>query len=118
MATWQEKAKAKRDAVNSLIPEQWRLKFIPTAEEQRDITGEYLWQFLSKTEVQITESTAEQIVHQTTSGHWKAEDVAKAFCHRAALAHQFVRLLYPFYVRIAIGYAHSYLAQLLARDIL
>lgn len=89
--SWEAKAKSKRDAVNDLIPKEWRFTSpIPSAEEQRDVTGEYIWQFLTKREVEITETDAVDIVKQTTTGQWKAEEVIKAFCHRAALAHQIV----------------------------
>ena len=89
--SWRDKATAKRDSVNTLIPEPWRLKSpIPTAEEQRDVTGKYVWQYLSDREIEITEANAVAIVKHTTSGQWKAEEVVKAFCHRASLAHQLV----------------------------
>lgn len=91
MQTWQEQAKTKRDSINSLIPENWRLTSpIPSVEEQRDVTGEYLRQYLSEREVEITESDAVAIAKHTTTGEWKAEEVVKAFCHRASLAHQIV----------------------------
>ena len=88
--SWQDTARAKRDSVNNLIPEQWRLKSIPSAEEQRDVTGKYIWQFLSEREAEITETNAVDIAKNTTTGHWTAEEVTRAFCHRAALAHQLV----------------------------
>ena len=89
--SWQTAAKAKRDATNKLIPEQWRFtSTIPTAEEQRDVTGDYIWRYLSKREIEITETDAVDIVKHTTTGQWKAEEVIKAFCHRASLAHQLV----------------------------
>lgn len=87
---WQNIAKAKRDSVNNLIPESWRLKSIPSAQEQRDVTGTYICQFLSEREVDITETNAVDIVKHTTTGQWTAEEVTSAFCHRAALAHQLV----------------------------
>ena len=89
--SWQEKAKTKREAVLNLIPAEWRLSGpVPTAEEQRDITGPYIQQFLSNREIEITETDAVGIVGHTTSGQWKAEEVIRAFAHRAALAHQLV----------------------------
>lgn len=92
--SWQEKAKAKRESVNSLIPEEWRLKTpVPSAEQQRDVTGKFAWQYLSPREVEITEQGAVDILKHITTGQWTAEEVTKAFCHRAALAHQFVSLL-------------------------
>lgn len=88
---WQTLAKQKRDSVNALIPEQWLLKLpIPSAQEQRDVTGKYIQQYLTPREVEITETDAVGIVKKTTSGIWKAREVTEAFCHRAALAHQLV----------------------------
>ena len=91
MSTWQEKAQAKRESLLAAIPPEWRLaQPAPPAEEQRDITGTYLHQFLNPQEIEITETDAVGIVARTSTGQWKAEDVARAFCHRAALAHQIV----------------------------
>ena len=89
--TWQVKAAAKRESVNKLIPHEWRLTSpIPAPEEQRDVTGKFIWQYLTEREVEITETDAVDLVRQTTTGKWTAEEVARAFCHRAALAHQLV----------------------------
>ena len=56
---WQTLAKSKREAILAAIPKEWRLEYIPPAEEVRDVTGEYLWQFLSEQEKEITETDAE-----------------------------------------------------------
>jgi len=88
---WQTLAKEKREAINALIPDKWLLKSVlPSVEERRDVTGVYIQQFLSPKEIQITETDAVGIVAKTTTGTWKALEVAEAFCHRAALAHQLV----------------------------
>lgn len=87
---WKTQAKAKREAIDNSIPEKWRLKSIPSPEQQRDVTGDYVRQYLNKQEIEITETDAVGIVAKTTTGEWKAADVAEAFCHRAALAHQLV----------------------------
>jgi amidase len=87
----------KRDSLNSLIPQSWLLSTpLPSAEEQRDVTGKYIQQFLSSREVEITEIDAVGIVNKTTSGVWKAREVAEAFCHSAAVPHQMVCYLKPF----------------------
>jgi amidase len=91
--SWQALAEKKRDSVTALIPKEWILSSIPTVEEQKDVTGEYIWQFLSPKEKEITETDAVGIVEKTTSGAWSAVEVTKAFCHRAAIAHQLVLLL-------------------------
>lgn len=88
--SWQQVAKAKREAIAESIPQPWRIDAIPSAAEQRDVTGDYIHQWLSQEEIEITEMDAVDIVEKTSAGIWSAEDVARAFCHRASLAHQLV----------------------------
>jgi amidase len=90
LSSWRQEAKAKRDSVNALIPGAWLLPSIPSSTEQKDVTGGYIRQFLTDKEIEITETDACGIVLRTASGAWKAREVAEAFCHRAALAHQLV----------------------------
>jgi amidase len=90
---WQSLAEKKRDSITSLIPKEWILHSVPTVEEQKDVTGEYIWQYLSPEEKEITETDAVGIVEKTTGGKWSCVTVAKAFCHRAAIAHQLVTML-------------------------
>lgn len=45
---------------------------------------------LSQQELDITESYATDIVAKIAKGEWTAEDVTRAFCKRAAIAHQLV----------------------------
>jgi amidase len=92
MATWQERAQAKREAILAAIPQEWRIENPPN-EQQVDVTGSFIQQFLTSREVEITETTADDIVKHTVSGRWSAEEVARAFCHRAALAHQLVSMI-------------------------
>jgi amidase len=92
---WQELAESKRRAVSDLIPAEWRLPTpLPTPKDQKDVTGSYVQQYLTDREIEITESDAVKIVEQTAKGNWTATEVVTAFCHRAALAHQLVRLPY------------------------
>lgn len=89
--TWRAKGEAKRQSILDAIPDKWRLTAtIPSAEEQRDVTGAFIQQFLNQREIEITESDAVDIVAQTCSGQWTAVEVTEAFCHRAAVAHQLV----------------------------
>ncbi len=89
---WQKIAQAKRDSILESFPKEWLVGLIPTAEAQRDVTGNYICKFLSDAEIKITETDAVGIVQRTSSGDWTAEDVTRAFCHRAAVAHQLVIL--------------------------
>ncbi|KAJ9626890.1 hypothetical protein H2203_003346 [Taxawa tesnikishii (nom. ined.)] len=99
---WKKKAAEKRDSVLALIPEDWRIKDIPSAEEQRDVTGKFIQQYLDDREIEITETDAVGIVTKTRAGKWSAEEVAKAFCHRAAIAHQLVNCLHEIFFDAAI----------------
>lgn len=87
--SWQDAAAKKREAISALIPAEWQVNNLPSVQEQVDVT-EYIKQYLSEGELEITESDAELIVDKTTTGTWTAEKVTRAFCHRAALAHQLV----------------------------
>ena len=107
MADWKKIGKEKAESVLNLIPKEWRLQTVPSAEEQRDITGGYIQQFLDKREVEITETDAVGIVKNTTSGTWTAVEVAKAFCHRAAIAHQLVNCLHEIFFDQAIAEAEK-----------
>lgn len=90
MGSWKDIAVAKREAILDSIPSKWRMSQIPSREEQKDVTGPYIHQFLSKEEIQITETDAVGLANQISAGSWKATEVTEAFCHRASLAHQLV----------------------------
>ncbi|CAG7937487.1 unnamed protein product [Penicillium nalgiovense] len=91
--SWKLKGEAKRQSILNAIPEKWRLQSpVPPATEPRDVTGDYIRQYLTEHEITITETDAVDIVAQTSTGRWSALEVTEAFCHRAALAHQLVRL--------------------------
>ncbi len=94
---WKTLGKLKADYIKSLIPPEWRLPHIPSIQEQGDVRREFVHQFLSPREIEITETDAVDIVKQTASGTWTAVEVTRAFCHRAALAHQLVRDLLKYY---------------------
>jgi amidase len=90
MSSWKDIASAKRQSILESIPSKWRISRIPSRAEQKDVTGAYIYQFLSKEEINITETDAVGIAKEVASGNWKATTVTEAFCHRASLAHQLV----------------------------
>jgi amidase len=99
-SSWKDLAQKKRNAILDSIPAKWRVEQskLPSNEEQRDVTG-YIQQFLSKREVEITETDVVGIAKETSTGNWTAAEVAEAFCHRASLAHQLVSCkLVAFYI--------------------
>jgi hypothetical protein len=92
MESWKDIAAAKQKSILDSIPSKWRMSQIPSSEEQKDVTGSYIHQFLAKKEIAITETDAVGIARHISSGDWKATEVTEAFCHRASLAHQLVGL--------------------------
>jgi len=92
--SWKIAAHTKKAAVSALIPSKWRLKpaEIPSIEALRDVC-DYIRRHLSSIELHITELSAEKTVAKLRSGEWTALEVTRAFCHRAAIAHQLVREL-------------------------
>lgn len=89
--SWQARAFAKREAILTSIPQQWRIKGqIPSAREQEDVTGRFINEYLTEREKEITEADAVGIIENTSVGQWTAVEVTLAFCHRASIAHQLV----------------------------
>lgn len=105
---WKKAGKDKADSVLNKIPKEWRIAEIPSIESQRNVSGASYWkQHLSEKELEITESDAVDIVKSTTTGVWSAVDVAKAFCHRAAIAHQILNCLHEIFFDAAIADAEA-----------
>ncbi|EME87356.1 amidase [Pseudocercospora fijiensis CIRAD86] len=114
MTDWQKIGQEKAQSVLNLIPPEWRLPSVPTPEQQKDVTGGFIAQFLDAQELIITETDAVGIVKNTSTGVWSAVDVAKAFCHRAAIAHQVLNCLHEIFFDAAIADAEqldAYFAQ-------
>jgi amidase len=91
---WEITARAKKGSVNELIPKLWTLKLsdIPPVGSLRDVS-DYIRRFLTPQELAITDSSANFILDKIRTAQWTALDVTRAFCHRAALSHQFVNCL-------------------------
>jgi len=84
-------AKAQTRLINS-IPSEWRIPYTTLPkDDQFDVTGFPKQSgLLSDEELRITESFATDIVGAVAAGEWTAEEVTRAFCKRAAIAHQVV----------------------------
>lgn len=96
--SWQDISARKRQDILDSIPPEW---MIPTdllpPDSQKDVTtfpSQSGWFTLE--ELEITGSTASQILEKTTTGIWSAEAVTRAFCKRAAAAHQLVCIVHPY----------------------
>lgn len=93
--TWEEIGARKRAALLASIPEEWRVpaELLPP-DSQDDVTG---WPatsgWFTAEELAITELSASELVPKLASGALKSVVVTRAFCKRAAAAHQLVCLL-------------------------
>lgn len=85
--TWQETAEKKRQSVLSQIPPEWILKDKPSDVRNTD---EYLNSVLPADENEITHKSLIQLVGDIKSKTLTSYEITKAFCHRAALAHQLI----------------------------
>ncbi|KAF1941663.1 amidase [Clathrospora elynae] len=104
--SWQDVAKQKREAILAAIPAEWRIENLPSVEEQVDVT-EYIKQYLTEKELEYTQSSADVIAKTIAEGEWTAEEVTRAFCHRAALAHQLLHCLHEIFFDAAISDAKA-----------
>jgi amidase len=85
---WEEIAADKKKRIDESIPKEWRV-------EVKDQNGSFMdlpasSGLLSSDELEITNSSAVDLVAKLASGQLKSVDVTLAFCKRAALAHQAV----------------------------
>ncbi|KAK7416654.1 hypothetical protein QQZ08_011920 [Neonectria magnoliae] len=94
-STWEELGAKKRDELLSSIPKEWLIPgslFPP--ESQNDITS---WPetsgWFTRDELKITNLTATELVPRLASGQLRSEHVTRAFCKRAAAAHQLTNCL-------------------------
>jgi len=88
---WRRAVSVKRASIANAIPLAWRLSDdeIPSAAILKDLSS-FITRFLSPLEQQITTAPVSVLISNVRSFQWSAVEITKAFCHRAALAHQLV----------------------------
>lgn len=92
MATWEEKAANKRNALQQSIPLEWRIPetLLPPDSQDNVLDWPETSGWFTKDELAMTNLTAEHLVRKLAGGAYTAEAVTRAFCKRAAAAHQLV----------------------------
>ena len=80
--------------LESHIPHEWRLDSEVLTSAPRDVRGIIeASNILSERDREITNvRDATALLEKIHSGEWSAEEVTVAFCKRASLAHQLVRV--------------------------
>lgn len=91
---WAQIAAEAQAKVIDSIPPEWRIPHNKLPPDSRlDVTGFPSESgILSQHELDITESFATDIVNNLKTGQWTSLEVTIAFCKRAAIAHQLVRM--------------------------
>ncbi|KAI8627357.1 amidase [Xylariaceae sp. FL1651] len=92
---WEALAARKRQDLLDSIPKEWRIPsdLLPP-ESEEDVTGfpeKSGW--FTQEELMITGLTALELVRRLAAGDLKSETVTRAFCKRAAAAHQLTNCL-------------------------
>ncbi|KAF5718426.1 general amidase [Fusarium mundagurra] len=97
--SWEARAAAKRAATLDKIPSEWRLSSedLERAQSQRDITGSFIEKFLGKETVSITSLKSVEILNALSEKELTATKVVRAFCQRAAVAHQINNCLHEIF---------------------
>ena len=88
--SWEARAAAKKASILTKIAPEWRLaqSDLDKADQQRNLTGPFIQQYLDNSEAEIIRQDATVIVEKVRTGHYSAKRVALAFCKCAAVAHQ------------------------------
>ncbi|THZ11500.1 glutamyl-tRNA amidotransferas-like protein subunit A [Aureobasidium pullulans] len=100
---WKEVAAAKNQRINDSIPKEWRIDTSSLPDNVMDIPATS--GILSKTELDITNSSATDLVAGLAAGKLKAVDVTTAFCKRAAISHQVTNCALEFFPEMALKQA-------------
>lgn len=87
---WQVTASAKREELFAQVPPDWKLDDYVVQSTQSP--WETIASALSTGELDITELPAHELLRALQTNELTASEVAFAFCHRAVLAHQMVRV--------------------------
>ena len=96
--TWEDIGKQARAKLLESIPPEWRLPEdkLPPADQANVLDVPFNSGLFTEHEILITTSSATHIVQAIASGEWKSIEVTRAFCKRAAVAHQLVRCIHRY----------------------
>jgi len=96
MSDWEAKAAAKRETIINSIPKEWIIPDVSPSTVPRAMDFPFQ-DHLSAQELEITALSAIPLLERISKGEYTAVDVARAFAHRAAIAHQLVNCCIEFF---------------------
>jgi len=100
MSDWKAKAAAKREAIRNSIPKEWIIDGVSPETVPRAVDFPFE-KHLSQGEMEITELSVTELLDRLAKGQYKAVEVARAFAHRAAIAHQLVNCCLEYFWDVA-----------------
>lgn len=101
---WQEVAAAKVEELIASIPAEWIIpaSILPSKTTTNVSTFVAQSGMFNAREIEVTASSATKIAAQVAAREWTAEEVTRAFCKSAAVAHQLVCRCYQPGLGIAV----------------
>ncbi|KAL2014079.1 hypothetical protein VTN00DRAFT_1604 [Thermoascus crustaceus] len=103
MASWEQLAADKRARLEKTIPAEWKIQNPPSGDSVFDYPAQS--GILSPKELEITGTSATDLVAKLATGELKSVEVTLAFCKRAALAHQLLNTNLEFFPDAALAQA-------------
>jgi amidase len=100
---WKTLAAEKKSNLEASIPTEWRIKTLPTDNSVMSFPGRS--EILTREELNITESSATELVQDLASGKLSSVAVTTAFCKRGALAQQLTNCCHEFFPELALARA-------------
>jgi amidase len=93
--SWTDISAAKKEEVNARIPSEWLIpkELLPPPSRTKVDDFVATSGFFTDREINITASSATDIMANIVAGTWTAEEVTTAFCKAAAVSHQLVSLV-------------------------
>ncbi|KAJ9656778.1 hypothetical protein H2201_008430 [Coniosporium apollinis] len=106
--TWKEISRRKQEEQAARIPKEWRLARKPAVNRNNYLDIPRECGILTEKELEITERyDATALVKELAEGRLKSVDVCRAFCKRAAIAHQLTNCLTDFFSTEALARAEE-----------
>ncbi|PSS16719.1 hypothetical protein M430DRAFT_103651 [Amorphotheca resinae ATCC 22711] len=103
--TWEKIAEDKKNRIAASIPPAWRIESLPTEDSVMGYPKTS--SIMSAEELDITESSAADLVAKIAAGKLTSVAVTTAFCKRAALAHQLTNCALEFFPEMALARAQE-----------
>lgn len=88
---WEDVAAQKKSRIDGSLPQEWLIKGLQDDDNVMDYPARS--GILSPEELQLTNSSAVDLVNRMAAGELTSVSVTTAFCKRAAIAHQTVSKL-------------------------